>query len=209
MTFTNGTKKKYNKNKVEIIFLSLQGILPDALRTKCARCSPKQKESALKIITKLYQEYPHYYKALCERWDPTGEYNRRFEEYLQDEQFNIVGNNERPSFDYNRDQQPSEQPVLAPVPARTTVRTTTTQRATRPPIIITLPTERPNRSPAVGSNTLNRIPDQNFSPSINTANRFGDEEVQSVSFFLMLYKKSSGHFYLVNFTTFFFRNHLS
>lgn len=74
-------------------------------------------------------------------------------------------------------------PAPAPVPVKTTVRTTTTQRATRPPIIITLPTERPNRSPAVGSNNHNKIPDQSSSPSINTANRFGDEEVQSVSTF--------------------------
>lgn len=142
----------------------------------------------------MYQEYPHYYKALCEKWDPTGEYNRRFEEYLRDEQFNIVGNNERPSFDYNRDQQqqgsaqkPSEKPIYlnvnnvqnnpAPVPVRTTIRTTTTQRATRPPIIITLPTERPNRSPAVTSNNKNKIPDQNVSPSIITANRFGGNDV--------------------------------
>lgn len=142
----------------------------------------------------MYQEYPHYYKALCEKWDPTGEYNRRFEEYLRDEQFNIVGNNERPSFDYNRDQQkpkPSEQPIYlnvnnvqnnpAPVPVRTTIRTTTTQRVTRPPIIITLPTERPNRSPAVTSNNKNKIPDQNVSPSIITANRFGDNDVRPVS----------------------------
>lgn len=130
----------------------------------------------------MYQEYPHYYKELCEKFDPTGEYNRRFEEYLHDEKFNIVDNNERPSFDYNRDQQSNNNPV----PVRTTTTTTqrvVTQRSTRPPIIINLPTERPNRSPAVGSNTQNRIPDQSVSPSFNTASRFGDEEQGPVSFF--------------------------
>lgn len=70
-----------------------------------------------------------------------------------------------------------------PVPVRTTIRTTT-QRATRPPIIITLPTERPNRSPAVASNNQNKIPDQNVQPSIIT-NRFGDEEVRPVSILFM------------------------
>lgn len=75
----------------------------------------------------------------------------------------------------------------APVTVRTTIRTTTTQRATRPPIIITLPTERPNRSPAVASNNNNKIPDQNVSPSINTANRFGDNDVRPVSVYYNLF----------------------
>uniref|UniRef100_A0A182U280 Uncharacterized protein n=1 Tax=Anopheles melas TaxID=34690 RepID=A0A182U280_9DIPT len=67
------------------------GILPEALRTKCARCSPIQKENALKIITRLYYDYPDQYRALRERWDPSGEYHRRFEEYLRGLQFNQIG----------------------------------------------------------------------------------------------------------------------
>ncbi|XP_052865498.1 uncharacterized protein LOC128271871 isoform X2 [Anopheles cruzii] len=71
----------------------LKRILPEALRTKCARCSPIQKENALKIITRLYIDYPDQYRALRERWDPSGEYNRRFEEYLRGLQFNQIGGN--------------------------------------------------------------------------------------------------------------------
>jgi hypothetical protein len=44
----------------------------------------------LKVITKLFKDYPDYYKALAERWDQTGEYNRRFLEYLRNEQFNSI-----------------------------------------------------------------------------------------------------------------------
>ncbi|XP_041777815.1 protein transport protein sec31-like isoform X3 [Anopheles merus] len=69
----------------------LKRILPEALRTKCARCSPIQKENALKIITRLYYDYPDQYRALRERWDPSGEYHRRFEEYLRGLQFNQIG----------------------------------------------------------------------------------------------------------------------
>ncbi|KAL5288372.1 hypothetical protein ACFFRR_008916 [Megaselia abdita] len=69
----------------------LKKILPEALRTKCGRCYPSQKETALKVITVLYEKYPDHYKALREKWDPTGEYNRRFEEYLRDQQFNAIG----------------------------------------------------------------------------------------------------------------------
>uniref|UniRef100_A0A182P4W9 Chemosensory protein 5 n=1 Tax=Anopheles epiroticus TaxID=199890 RepID=A0A182P4W9_9DIPT len=72
-------------------------ILPEALRTKCARCSPIQKENALKIITRLYYDYPDQYRALRERWDPSGEYHRRFEEYLRGLQFNQIGGNGAPT----------------------------------------------------------------------------------------------------------------
>ncbi|XP_062705595.1 mucin-2 isoform X6 [Aedes albopictus] len=85
----------------------LKRILPEALRTKCARCSATQKENALKIITTLYYQYPEQYMALRERWDPSGEYHRRFEEYIAGLQFNQIGSNgnDRPvRNDFDRDQ---------------------------------------------------------------------------------------------------------
>lgn len=72
------------------------GILPEALKTKCARCSPQQLESGLKIITKLYYDYPTQYSRLRAKWDPTGEYHRRFEEYLRGLQFNTINNDPVP-----------------------------------------------------------------------------------------------------------------
>lgn len=67
------------------------------------RCTIRQKENALKVITKLYKDYPNYYKALADKWDPSGEYNRRFEEYLRNEQFNAIpGSNDDNSFTGNR-----------------------------------------------------------------------------------------------------------
>lgn len=79
-----------NKNLTKLIPLFFIGILPEALRTKCARCSHYQKESALKVITKLYYDYPRQYNQLRMKWDPTGEYHRRFEEYLRGLQFNTI-----------------------------------------------------------------------------------------------------------------------
>lgn len=64
--------------------------MPEALRTKCARCTNTQKEHALKVITKLYYDYPRHYNMLRQKWDPTGEYHRRFEEYLRGLQFNAI-----------------------------------------------------------------------------------------------------------------------
>lgn len=70
------------------------GILPEALRTKCARCSTQQLEGGLRVVTKLYYDYPTQYARLRAKWDPTGEYHRRFEEYLRGLQFNTINNNE-------------------------------------------------------------------------------------------------------------------
>lgn len=66
------------------------GILPEALRTRCLHCSNHQKEGALKVITKLYYDYPEQYARLRGRWDVTGEYHRQFEEYLRELQFNAI-----------------------------------------------------------------------------------------------------------------------
>lgn len=81
-----------------ILFLFIPndlGILPEALRTKCVRCSPQQMEGGLRVITKLYYDYPAQYARLRSKWDPTGEYHRRFEEYLRGLQFNTINNESR------------------------------------------------------------------------------------------------------------------
>lgn len=66
------------------------GLLPEALRSKCGKCSNNQKESALRVLKKLYSTYPNYYNDLREKWDTSGEYHRKFEQYLQEEQFNSI-----------------------------------------------------------------------------------------------------------------------
>ncbi|XP_062548478.1 cyclin-dependent kinase inhibitor 1C-like isoform X6 [Armigeres subalbatus] len=106
----------------------LKRILPEALRTKCSRCSNTQKENALKIITTLYSNYPDQYMALRERWDPSGEYHRRFEEYLRGLQFNQIGSNgiDRPvRNDFDRDQ--------TQILLQTLILSTTTVAPTPPP----------------------------------------------------------------------------
>lgn len=98
MSMKAGRKTEQNKSNIHLsnykhvnhIVNCFTEILPEALRTKCGRCYPSQKETALKVITILYERYPDHYKALREKWDPTGEYNRRFEEYLRDKQFNSI-----------------------------------------------------------------------------------------------------------------------
>lgn len=61
------------------------GVLPDALRTRCARCTKVQKEKALEVITRLYYQHPVMYNALAARYDPSGEYTRIFEEWFDEQ----------------------------------------------------------------------------------------------------------------------------
>jgi hypothetical protein len=59
--------------------------LPHALRTKCARCTKIQKAKALDVITRLYYQHPSIYLALAERYDPTGEYTKNYENWFDEQ----------------------------------------------------------------------------------------------------------------------------
>ncbi|XP_055644816.1 uncharacterized protein LOC129780515 isoform X2 [Toxorhynchites rutilus septentrionalis] len=137
----------------------LKRILPEALRTKCGRCSATQKENALKIITTLYNNYPAQYQALRERWDPSGEYHRRFEEYLRGLQFNQISSNNGNSASGASNDRPL--PSVGVLTNRfgdvdnvqstsrpTSPPTTTPRPTTAPP-----PTVRPTTRPAVRQTT--------------------------------------------------------
>lgn len=123
------------------------GILPQALRSKCSRCTKIQKAKALDVISRLYYQHPSIYLSLAERYDPTGEYTRNFEEWH--EQTHL----DKPStqFQSNEVPQKSRIPSTWITKATTTPRvpqTTTTSRQTLRTLPTTsrlklLPTERP------------------------------------------------------------------
>ncbi len=71
--------------KIKQNFLSLSGVLPHALRTKCARCTKIQKDKALNVITRLYYQHPSVYIALAERYDPKGDYTKNFENWFDEQ----------------------------------------------------------------------------------------------------------------------------
>ncbi|CAD7091996.1 unnamed protein product [Hermetia illucens] len=148
----------------------LKRILPEALRTKCSRCWPNQKEGALKVITKLYYDYPKQYLALRERWDPTGEYHRRFEEYLRDHQFNVISGNGLDG-DINRgDQSQITEQVSPPDPSRRPVQVTPQIQSTTSRVINPELTQRPIRQ----NDNETPIVQRDEQPSF-IATRFGDD----------------------------------
>ncbi|CAH1640412.1 unnamed protein product [Spodoptera littoralis] len=69
---------------------ALKRILPEALRTKCVRCTERQKRTAVKVIKRLKNEYPDEWSKLASRWDPTGDFTRYFEEFLAKEHYNTI-----------------------------------------------------------------------------------------------------------------------
>nr|UNG39407.1 chemosensory protein 13 [Apocheima cinerarius] len=93
------TSKRLVRNYVDCLINSnrctpegkaLKRLLPEALRTKCVRCSERQKRTAVKIIRRLKYEYPDEWAKLSVRWDPTGDFTRYFEEFLAKEYFNTI-----------------------------------------------------------------------------------------------------------------------
>lgn len=153
--------------------------MPEALRTKCGRCSNRQKENALKVIRNLYERYPNHYNALREKWDKTGEYHRRFLEYLDEEQFNQIGGND--NFDRDQSQINTQSVSFNAVPSTTrpprpttttTVRTTTTttRRVTRPPTTTTT-TQRQTRPSTTTTQRQTRPPTRPRPPATTTTRR--------------------------------------
>nr|CAD7427896.1 unnamed protein product [Timema monikensis] len=52
--------------------------LPDALHTDCSKCSEKQKEGSDKVIHFLIDNKPELWKELEARFDPQGEYKKKY-----------------------------------------------------------------------------------------------------------------------------------
>ncbi|KAG5683690.1 hypothetical protein PVAND_012956 [Polypedilum vanderplanki] len=105
----------------------LKRVLPHALRTKCARCTKIQKDKALDVITRLYYHHPSTYLALAERYDPTGEYTKNFENWF-DEHHNDKIN-----------ELPQKRIPSTWITSRTTTPTRTTTTTTSRPTLRTLP----------------------------------------------------------------------
>ncbi|KAG5683691.1 hypothetical protein PVAND_012957 [Polypedilum vanderplanki] len=141
----------------------LKRVLPHALRTKCARCTKIQKTKALDVITRLYYEHPSIYLALAERYDPTGEYTKNFENWF-DEQNGVKPRPPIPNFqnDPVSDNQSEGQQFnrRSPVIDESTTIATTVQRSRIPSSWITTPTTTTQRT------TTTRAPLRTLTPTV-------------------------------------------
>ncbi|XP_075215739.1 ejaculatory bulb-specific protein 3-like [Lycorma delicatula] len=58
----------------------LKDSLPDALATKCSKCSDKQKVGTEKVIKFLIEKKPEKYAQLEKKYDPQGKYKAAYKE---------------------------------------------------------------------------------------------------------------------------------
>nr|ALG36156.1 chemosensory protein 3 [Sclerodermus sp. MQW-2015] len=57
----------------------LKKTLPDALQSGCSKCNEKQKQTAEKVINHLRTKRPRDWDRLVAKYDPQGEYKKRYE----------------------------------------------------------------------------------------------------------------------------------
>lgn len=59
--------------------------LPEALATRCAKCTDKQKQLAKKLAQEVRRTHPDLWKELVTYYDPDGKYREAFQDFLNPE----------------------------------------------------------------------------------------------------------------------------
>nr|XP_022911056.1 uncharacterized protein LOC111422079 [Onthophagus taurus] len=80
--------------------LELRNNMPDAIATNCASCSEKQKEGSEKFIAFLIDEKPEYWNPLQLKYDPSGEYTRK---YMENKNNGVANNSSNQSSSESED----------------------------------------------------------------------------------------------------------
>lgn len=78
-----GIKRK-RQTFFQDFFLFILEVLPDALKTDCVKCSPRQKDGAKIILRHMINKEPEWYEELEKKYDPTGIYKGKYEEELKE-----------------------------------------------------------------------------------------------------------------------------
>jgi hypothetical protein len=60
----------------------LIGILLDAFRTKCSKCTETQKSSVRKAVKFFLANRAEQWQKVVQAYDPTGKYSEEFKEFL-------------------------------------------------------------------------------------------------------------------------------
>ncbi|KRT84020.1 hypothetical protein AMK59_2033 [Oryctes borbonicus] len=62
---------------------ALKSVIPEALATECAKCNDKQKEGSKKVLRFLIDTKRECFDPLEEKYDPKGEYRKRYKEHAE------------------------------------------------------------------------------------------------------------------------------
>nr|AMP19497.1 chemosensory protein 2 [Tomicus yunnanensis] len=63
--------------------------LPDALENECAKCSPKQRDGAKKVIHFIIENKRSYWDELAAKYDPEGTYYKKYQAEAKKENINL------------------------------------------------------------------------------------------------------------------------
>lgn len=64
-------------------------IIPDALKTKCAKCNETQKRGTRKMMNHLLDNKREWFNELEAVYEPEGSYKKQYEEEFRKEGFNV------------------------------------------------------------------------------------------------------------------------
>ncbi|CAH0713309.1 unnamed protein product, partial [Brenthis ino] len=63
--------------------LEFKKVIPEALRTSCGKCSPKQRELIRIVVHGFQTKLPELWDQLTKKEDPNGEYKESFNKFLK------------------------------------------------------------------------------------------------------------------------------
>ncbi|KAK9877400.1 hypothetical protein WA026_018517 [Henosepilachna vigintioctopunctata] len=67
----------------------LRKILPDAVKTGCAKCTDEHKAAAKKFVSFLMKEKPQMWEKLVQHYDPDKTYRNKYKDLLKDAGFDV------------------------------------------------------------------------------------------------------------------------
>nr|AHX37220.1 chemosensory protein 6 [Conogethes punctiferalis] len=56
--------------------------IPEALKTECAKCTPKQRELIRTVVAAFQSKLPEVWAELVQKHDPQGTYKKSFDSFL-------------------------------------------------------------------------------------------------------------------------------
>lgn len=58
--------------------------LPEALATRCAKCTDKQKQNGKALAQEVKKNHPETWKQLVAMYDPEGKYQQAWQDFLKE-----------------------------------------------------------------------------------------------------------------------------
>nr|AUF72997.1 chemosensory protein [Anoplophora chinensis] len=78
-----------DKGKCSSDAVELKKVIPEALENECEKCSEKHRDGVKKVIKYLVENKRDYWNELLAKYDPEGNYRKKYEELSKKEEVQI------------------------------------------------------------------------------------------------------------------------